>query len=102
MAKALKMASVGPVMVTMRSGQFPSEMLMRAPLWKREETASGYRSPGTRCRRVHLHLHAFSSRFLLSGRDEDSENGTRTTAEPSCYPTFPMMLPTSCRNRKHT
>lgn len=32
MAKALKMASVGPVMVTMRSGQLPSEMLMRAPL----------------------------------------------------------------------
>lgn len=34
MAKALKMASVGPVMVTIRSGQFPSEMLILAPLWK--------------------------------------------------------------------
>lgn len=42
MAKALKMASVGPVMVTMRSGQFPSEILMRAPLCqplKQEKTA---------------------------------------------------------------
>lgn len=29
--KALKMASVVPVMVTIRSGQDPSEMLMRAP-----------------------------------------------------------------------
>lgn len=34
MAKALKMASVGPVMVTIRSGQFPSEMLILAPLCK--------------------------------------------------------------------
>lgn len=40
MAKALKMASVGPVMVTIRSGQFPSEMLILAPLWK-EKTSSG-------------------------------------------------------------
>lgn len=40
MAKALKMASVGPVMVTIRSGQFPSEMLILAPLWKEK------RSPG--------------------------------------------------------
>lgn len=36
MAKALKMASVGPVMVTIRSGQFPSEMLILAPLCKKE------------------------------------------------------------------
>lgn len=35
MAKALKMASVGPVIVTIRSGQFPSEMLIRAPLCRR-------------------------------------------------------------------
>lgn len=34
MAKALKMASVGPVMVTILSGQFPSEMLILAPLCK--------------------------------------------------------------------
>lgn len=34
MAKALKMASVGPVMVTILSGQFPSEMLILAPLWE--------------------------------------------------------------------
>lgn len=34
MAKALKMVSVGPVMVTILSGQLPSEMLIRAPLWK--------------------------------------------------------------------
>lgn len=40
MAKALKMASVGPVMVTIRSGQFPSEMLILAPLWK-EKSSSG-------------------------------------------------------------
>lgn len=33
MAKALKMASVGPVMVTILSGQFPSEMLILAPLY---------------------------------------------------------------------
>lgn len=31
-AKALKMALVGPARVMIRSGQFPSEMLMRAPL----------------------------------------------------------------------
>lgn len=31
-AKALKMASVGPVIVTILSGQFPSEMLILAPL----------------------------------------------------------------------
>lgn len=37
MAKALKMASVGPVMVTIRSGQFPSEMLIRAPLFSLEK-----------------------------------------------------------------
>lgn len=39
MAKALKMASVGPVMVTIRSGQFPSEMLIRAPLFRAKERA---------------------------------------------------------------
>lgn len=32
-AKALKMALVGPARVMIRSGQFPSEMLMRAPLF---------------------------------------------------------------------
>ena len=34
MEKALKRPSVGPVMVTILSGDEPSEMLMRAPLWK--------------------------------------------------------------------
>lgn len=32
MAKALKIASVAPVMVTILSGDDPSDMLMRAPL----------------------------------------------------------------------
>lgn len=32
-AKALKMALVGPAKVIILSGQFPSEMLIRAPLW---------------------------------------------------------------------
>lgn len=32
--KALKMPSVGPVMVTILSGDEPSDMLMRAPLYK--------------------------------------------------------------------
>ena len=40
MAKALKMASVGPVMVTILSGQFPSEMLILAPLWEDGEQTS--------------------------------------------------------------
>lgn len=35
-AKALKMALVGPARVMIRSGQFPSEMLMRAPLCGKE------------------------------------------------------------------
>lgn len=39
MAKALKMASVGPVMVTILSGQFPSEMLIRAPLYREVSTS---------------------------------------------------------------
>lgn len=38
MAKALKMASVGPVMVTILSGQFPSEMLILAPLYREVST----------------------------------------------------------------
>lgn len=36
MAKALKMVSVGPVMVTILSGQLPSEILIRAPLWNKQ------------------------------------------------------------------
>ena len=32
-AKALKMALVGPAKVIILSGQFPSEMFIRAPLW---------------------------------------------------------------------
>lgn len=40
MAKALKMASVGPVMVTILSGQFPSEMLILAPLWEEGKQTS--------------------------------------------------------------
>lgn len=38
MEKALKMPSVGPVMVTILSGDEPSDMLMRAPLWKHKFT----------------------------------------------------------------
>lgn len=34
MEKALKMPSVGPVMVTILSGDDPSDMFIRAPLWK--------------------------------------------------------------------
>jgi hypothetical protein len=34
MEKALKRPSVGPVMVTILSGDDPSEMLMRAPLYR--------------------------------------------------------------------
>lgn len=34
MEKALKMAVVGPARVMILSGQLPSEMLMRAPLYK--------------------------------------------------------------------
>ena len=47
MAKALKMASVGPVMVTIRSGQFPSEMLIRAPLCGRSTDGQTGASPLT-------------------------------------------------------
>lgn len=36
MENALKMPSVGPVMVTILSGDDPSDMLMRAPLWKQK------------------------------------------------------------------
>lgn len=37
MEKALKMAVVGPARVMMRSGQFPSEMLIRAPLCREQQ-----------------------------------------------------------------
>lgn len=47
MAKALKMASVGPVMVTILSGQFPSEMLILAPLWKEASPGQGQRHRST-------------------------------------------------------
>lgn len=36
--KALKIASVGPVIVTILSGQEPSEILIRAPLCQKEQT----------------------------------------------------------------
>lgn len=36
MEKALKIPSVGPVMVTILSGDDPSDMLMRAPLWEKK------------------------------------------------------------------
>lgn len=39
---ALKMPSVGPVMVTILSGDDPSDMLMRAPLWKRKPSLFQY------------------------------------------------------------
>lgn len=35
--KALKIASVGPVIVTILSGQVPSEILIRAPLCQKEQ-----------------------------------------------------------------
>lgn len=38
MEKALKIPSVGPVMVTILSGDDPSDMLIRAPLWKHKYT----------------------------------------------------------------
>lgn len=37
MENALKMAVVGPAKVMILSGQLPSEMLMRAPLCRREK-----------------------------------------------------------------
>lgn len=40
MENALKMPSVGPVMVTILSGDDPSDMLMRAPLWKHNKSPS--------------------------------------------------------------
>lgn len=105
MAKALKMASVGPVMVTMRSGQLPSEMLMRAPLWWQER---GRRASdkARRCQRranlstyVFTHfLHSFS---LLKADGNTSENlSGHAGAAATAALTFPMMLPTSCRDRK--
>lgn len=38
MENALKMAVVGPAKVMILSGQLPSEMLMRAPLYRQKET----------------------------------------------------------------
>ena len=37
MVKALKMESVEPVTVTIRSGHDESEMLILAPLWKKNQ-----------------------------------------------------------------
>lgn len=79
MAKALKIASVGPVMVTIRSGQFPSEMLIRAPLYRAKkihdyETKTHIRSVYNNrvfAGKFYLHLHAFSSPSLLSGSKEE-------------------------------
>lgn len=45
METARKTASVEPVMVVMRSGQDPSEMVMRALLWERCRTPSGCVTP---------------------------------------------------------
>lgn len=42
MENALKMPSVGPVMVTILSGDDPSDMLMRAPLWKHKSQVHHY------------------------------------------------------------
>lgn len=44
--KALKIASVGPVMVTILSGQEPSEILIRAPLCQKEQTLFNFILPG--------------------------------------------------------
>lgn len=42
MEKALKMLSVGPVMVTILSGDDPSDMLMRAPLCAKTNQKSAF------------------------------------------------------------
>lgn len=109
MAKALKMASVGPVMVTIRSGQFPSEMLIRAPLYVKVEKKSLMswdilEFTGILAK-FYLRLHAFSSLFLLSGNNKKKNIERLFLA--GCFKrvaketnTFPMMLPTSCRNMK--
>lgn len=62
MAKALKMASVGPVMVTILSGQFPSEMLILAPLWEDGEQTS-------------------ETGFKLLGRQRAGSSGLLTTRD---------------------
>lgn len=43
---ALKIASVGPVMVTILSGQEPSEILIRAPLCQKEQIIFNFILPG--------------------------------------------------------
>lgn len=43
--KALKIASVGPVIVTILSGQEPSEILIRAPLCQKEQIFSKFILP---------------------------------------------------------
>lgn len=81
MAKALKIASVGPVMVTIRSGQFPSEMLIRAPLYRSKKRNRKYMIMRQKClfgvlifaEKFYSRLHAFSSPFLLSG-SKDKEH----------------------------
>lgn len=102
MAKALKMASVGPVMVTIRSGQFPSEMLIRAPLWRPEgHMIIRQKQAIKHVWRPNSRLHASSSPFLLSGRKEKQMSDRLATGTPHLVvcvvTTFPMMLPTSCR-----
>ena len=119
MAKALKIASVGPVMVTIRSGQFPSEMLIRAPLCRvrNNQNIHDYeRKTHIRCDetnglfvgKLYLRLRAFSSPFLLSGSKEKDRllrcvshrrcDALHALLVVSVINTFPMMLPTSCTN----
>lgn len=69
MAKALKMASVGPVMVTIRSGQFPSEMLIRAPLFRAKERAKKHKIRDYRTKIINKSLRKIrltSSRIFLT------------------------------------
>lgn len=79
MEKALKMPSVGPVMVTILSGDEPSDMLMRAPLWKQSpavipaviwfdlpDNVKLYALSHYRCQSKHSPPPSFSWLFLLS------------------------------------
>lgn len=72
MAKALNMASVGPVMVTILSGQFPSEIFMRALLCRNSLCFNNHVALTTahkiKCK-CYLLPRASSSQFPLSEKN---------------------------------
>lgn len=100
-AKALKMALVGPARVMIRSGQFPSEMLMRAPLCRRKnEQRSELLTPPTLTPKKQRWVHN-PARFYVKQTGFPAGDESSLGSAPGSHLSLLSFLPSPAYTSQH-